>query len=1045
MRLAAIAALSLSFAACRCAPPESPPRPGELGIVVDGVVGPDGTYDFGQVAMGLKKTVQVELTNRGLGVLDIERVERISGDAVKIGVQAEPVPVFVFGDAVGSLGPGETVKIDATFLAPVSSAMQTEHETVLRITLGNATAGGGTLTLRGTAVQGQCMFPGAVDFGAVMLNDTAKQTRAIVNDSPLTATATVGAITSPSGDHLAFGLAPESARGDFDVASGASRDVVFTFKPTEARVWSATVTVRAAAECPLVTTTLTGRGVDELLVCDPSPLDLGYLTPGLSRTGELKIQNLGLAPVALTGVAARVGSAPSTELVYSGPADVTVPGGGSATLPVTFRPQLLGLRQAALVASTPLARQPMLSCALRGTGGGPDIDVAPATLNVGRVPVFSGSGVTRKVTIRNLGTLPNPPDANGNLKLGAIDVVPKNAQTTAAQLCVGEYDPMAATPCPGRLPAVYNPAVGLRAAAGELLDVPIRVMPSAVGLSLEWDVVFHSNDPDEEAVTVNVRAESVALPPCNYSVYPATLSFGLLTAPSNREHAITVTNLGTNPNEICLISSFDLASGTDPVFTLPGGPLLDAELQPGQAATLRVRATATTSGTMVQNVAGTATLQISSPATPRRDVALTASLGPSCLVVSPSSIDFGTVKKDCASGRRTVTAYNACSTTVTVQSYTMLAVAGQPAGGPNCPGTSACPEFILDGSSTATSIPPGGTMPLSYTFVYRPIDYGSDSGAFRLQVVQNGVNVDYVVPLRGTGDALGLQTDSWRQEATPKSDVLLVIDNSCSMADDQMALAANLATFIAGASFSNVAVDFHIGVTITELTDPMHGVLIGDATNPKVLTRTTPMLQQLFAQKVIVGTNGGSEAIAAPALRAVTPPFVNNENAGFLRQDATLAVIGITDEPDQSPMPDAFYAAQLLAVKNGQSHLITWNIIGPNQTTCAFDENPSTHDFLTTFFHGVRGTICMADWAALLADIAKPAFGYRNVFYLSAEADLMASPVVVKLDGVTLAETTATGAQVWRYDAVANAVTFEPNYVPEPGTLLTVTYAPVCH
>jgi hypothetical protein len=328
-------------------------------------------------------------------------------------------------------------------------------------------------------------------------------------------------------------------------------------------------------------------------------------------------------------------------------------------------------------------------------------------------------------------------------------------------------------------------------------------------------------------------------------------------------------------------------------------------------------------------------------------------------------------------------------------------------------------------------------------------------------VLQGAASVDYVVPLRGAGDALGLQTDVWRQDANPKADVLLVIDNSCSMDDDQMALASNLATFIAGATFSSVGVDFHIGVTITELSDPARGELIGDATNPKVLTRSTPMLQQLFADKVIVGTNGGWEGIVEPAVRAVTPPLVVNENAGFLRDDAMLAIIGISDEPDQSiGVPGAptaaFFAARLLAVKNNRAHLISYNVIGPSYPAngiCPIDDPPATSfdQFLTGFFHGVRGEICMADWATLLADVAKPSFGYRDTFYLSTDVDFMAGGLTVKIDqgdgmGLqTLPPMTAAGVPIWRYDALSNAVVFEPSWVPAPGTVLEISYPGICH
>ncbi|MBL8954068.1 MAG: choice-of-anchor D domain-containing protein [Myxococcaceae bacterium] len=1058
--LVALILSCLSLAACRCDPPADPIRLGELGIVVDGVTTSDATVDFGQVAMGLTGAKQIELINRGSGVLDLTGITFVSGEPVKIGDTDTPGAVFTIEAPPTTLGPGESTTLDLTFLAPVSAEMSTDHTSALSIALGNSELTMAGLTLKGRAVQGQCLFPAEVDFGAVQVDDTSKQSRPISNTSPLLATATIEAITSLSGDHTAFGFAPESEKGSFDIPAGAMRNVVFTFKPTAAREWLATVSVKAAAACPPVITVLKGTGVDLVLVCEPNLVEFGFASPMSSKPGEAKIRNLGLAPVPLTGVATRVGSAASTEFLYTGATSLEVPAGGTLTVPLTFRPAVLGARQGTLVANTPLAKQPMLSCPLRGSGGGPDIDVTPAQVNVGRIayfaPPLAPSVTTRKVTIRNVGALPMNNDPEGNLKLGkpgsAVwwEVTPKNAQTVAGDLCVGEYDPMATTPCTGRLPLAYDPAVGLRAEATALLDVPLRVQPSAAGLAMEWDVIFHSNDPDEPQFTVNVRATSVALPPCQYTVSPASVSFGLMSAPSVRDQGIAVTNQGTQPNEVCLISSFDLAPGTDPLFKLPAGAVTDFELQPGQSTVLLVRAQATANGSSVVNVTGNAVLQISSPTAPSRQIPLAASLGPSCLVLSPASVDFGTVKRGCGSQRRSINAYNACNSTLTIQSFSIIAAAGQPAGGPDCPGMAACPEFTIDGAPVNLTLNAGAAASLPFSFRYRPIDVGPDTGAFVVRVNQQGDNVDYVVQLGGTGDLVGTQTDSWRQTAVPKSDVLLVIDDSCSMLDDQMALASNFASFIAGASFSGVNVDFNMGVITTDVSRPTTGILIGDSANPKILRRDTPNLQALFASKVVVGTSGGSESIAAPALRAVTAPFVINENAGFLRDDAHLAIIGITDEPDQSPLPDALYAAQLLAAKNGRTHLISYNIIGPgSMAPCGGDEAVSTHDFLTAFFNGVRGEICQADWSMLLADVAKPAFGFRDTFFLTSEPDEVAAPIVVKIDSgmgaVTVPRTTAGGTPIWRYDAMTGSVIFTPGYVPDPGTLLTISYTPICH
>src|SRR5258705_10022953 len=118
----------------------------------------------------------------------------------------------------------------------------------------------------------------------------------------------------------------------------------------------------------------------------------------------------------------------------------------------------------------------------------------------------------------------------------------------------------------------------------------------------------------------------------------------------------------------------------------------------------------------------------------------------------------------------------------------MLAAAGVPAGSMYCPGTSACPEFLIDGTPgfmAGSVIPSGASMPVTFALKYKPLDDGPDTGAFLLKVTQNGQVVDYVVTLKGAGDNFGLNTDIFRQDSKPKADILLIIDDSGSMSDKQ--------------------------------------------------------------------------------------------------------------------------------------------------------------------------------------------------------------------------------------------------------------------
>ncbi len=715
----------VTVSGCHCKPTTNNSLFGEVGVVYtqsDGTVitGSNGTYDFGKIGMGTSTTKTITIKNLGTGALDLQSVAKASGDNLRLGAALdEEPPTFIWDFVATTIGIGESYQMDATFNAPIesdSTITSKDHQAVVTLTLGNTMPGDdtSTITLQGTAISGQCDLPQRIDFGAVAVNDTFSKTVTILNNSPIGANASVGTITSNSGDDTSFGFGPDSPTGNFTVGAGSMRNVVLTFTPTMVADYLAFVKMRAADQCPEVTVTLVGSGVSTVLACDPNPVDFGYLTPGLSTQQTLKLTNEGFAPISVTGAATKVGTTASTEFKLLGPDTFTVPAAtrdassnlvpGTITLNLSFTPALLGTRQGQLVAGTSLTKEPMLSCALRGVGGGPDIDVKPTALDFGQIPFFGNTQpffATRKITIQNLGTAPTPPDPKANLHLGQggvgpkyWDVVAKNANSPLTAICVGDYNTSTGA-CSNAPPAAANyvDATGIVAAgAAALLDIPVRVQPIASGVSMEWDVTIYSDDPDEPAVVVNVKAQSVLLPPCNYAVTPTTLNFGLVTPPAYRDLSFAVTNLGVNPNETCLILSLDLKAGTDPTFSLPAGPITQQMMQPGQTVTVTVRASpqTTASATAVAAV-GAIQIGMSSPTMPETDVALQASIATSCLVISPNDLDFGTVEKGCKSAKHTFNVYNTCSSNVTVVNDSMQSAAGLPAGAPGCTGSTPCP------------------------------------------------------------------------------------------------------------------------------------------------------------------------------------------------------------------------------------------------------------------------------------------------------------------------------------------------------------------
>ena len=140
-------------------------------------------------------------------------------------------------------------------------------------------------------------------------------------------------------------------------------------------------------------------------------------------------------------------------------------------------------------------------------------------------------------------------------------------------------------------------------------------------------------------------------------------------------------------------------------------------------------------------------------------------------------------------------------------------------------------------------------------------------------------------------------TDVRFQSPPTEVDILLIVDDSCSMEDEQTKLSAGFAEFV---EFFDVAdVDYHIGITTTDMDDPdKRGRLVGDV---PIITRDTPDAEQVFSDNVKVGIEGsGSERGLDAAARALGETLTAGDNAGFFRSEALLSVIFVSDEEDAS-------------------------------------------------------------------------------------------------------------------------------------------------
>jgi hypothetical protein len=1059
VRVFAALALASSMLGCDCGKGTVNRTLGELGVVWrdaagERVINRDAVYDFGPALVGQRKPMTMTVLNNGVGKLTVTTLEQTEGAEVAIGPGTE-TSAFEVQFVPGDVLPSGRAEYELLF-TPKSLAGAFEAKLKLTAEGTRLEDSSAVITLRGSAERGACEFPQVIDFGKVPVGDTLSITLPFNNPTAVSASGFVGQLMGAEAP--LFGVSPS---GDLSVPSMSSTDVVFTFSPTELRASEATITVRGAGGCPDANIVILGEGSSAVLSWTPMQLVFGTVNPGAEKVMEVVFTNASNVAIPLTEITSlATGDFYVVPASGQDPATLSIPGGGAPTpLRIACNPAALGNRDSSLTFKTPLRSLPMGSIPLKCSGGGPRIRATPSpTLAFGRVAYFAGSTATvsRKVNVQNVGTAPATPDPTANLYLGSVAT-----DGTVGQLPLFQVIPGAGTAADEfvvSLGSPYDPAVGLPAIAGRNF-VDLAVTLSLQGLGMKSAVlVIHSNDPTTPETRINLTANAVQLPPCDISVSPAMANFGLVTPPNTKDLPITITNRLSGPNDVCYITGLDLAAGSATAYSIVGGPVVEKELQPLEAWTVVVRvAPPGPVPTQLVTLSGELTFNIASPTTPRVGVPLRTSVGPACVAITPDPLDFGTVKVGCNSATRSVNVYNVCSTPVTINSFTVPSAGGLQPGSPGCAGTTPCPEFFL---VSAPSIPTGGltlapgAAPLQVQLKYLPLDVGSDTGALSIDVVQSGQSLSYLLGIQGNADTTGQQTDTFRQSMTPKADILLVVDDSCSMSDKQMSLANNFASFIQYANATNT--DYQIGVvTTTEDAQPClpfvpcvpgQGRLVTKNGIGPILTRNTPNLASAFSTLVNVGTDGsGTEAGLATATLALTPPLIAGGNAGFLRVDANLAVVVISDAGDQSTQAVSYYQNRLLNVKGfNRLSMFTFSTIGPflamAPSGCTYDGGGDAlrYSALVNFTSGVSDEICAANWATTLQNLGRTAFGYRTQFFLNNTPDLAVQPLDVQINGV------AVPAAGWSYDSASNSITFTAMTTPQAGETLTVTYATVC-
>lgn len=238
-------------------------------------------------------------------------------------------------------------------------------------------------------------------------------------------------------------------------------------------------------------------------------------------------------------------------------------------------------------------------------------------------------------------------------------------------------------------------------------------------------------------------------------------------------------------------------------------------------------------------------------------------------------------------------------------------------------------------------------------------------------------------------DALVVE-ERFVQASLPAADVLWVIDDTASMADEHAALSASFERF--ADALDDIGVAWQMGVVTTDVSDDDAGLLQGD---PWILTPDTDDRAAALAQMLDVGTGGASpEAGLGAAVLALTEPLRSAQNRAFRRDDASLHVVIVSDSDDDSQTVlgddpagsfEAFLAAE--AETTGQPALLS-AVVGDVPSGCTWEGGTALpgaiYAEVALATGGVVSTICEADLSAVSAALGDVSVSWPTRFALQS-------------------------------------------------------------
>lgn len=498
-----------------------------------------------------------------------------------------------------------------------------------------------------------------------------------------------------------------------------------------------------------------------------------------------------------------------------------------------------------------------------------------------------------------------------------------------------------------------------------------------VSAACQPDISFVPKDPDPEPTYPVILVD------------PRTLDFGEQTSLDTVRQTVTVTNNGYNTLDVS-----ELTLSVPPSFTVEASTAWPQLIEPAGTWTFDVVFHPLDAG-LQEGVITVVSDAMNEPSVP---VGVSGSGALPRLEITPDPMRFGELFIPCAQE----------------QLFTLRNVGSEPL---------VLSSVMLGGAASSLSFPilPPADLTLdlneSYTLPVRFDPSIADRFGAELVVASNDPGGDAHVPITGSARFAQEVTEQYVVPENLPIDVLIAIDQSCSMATHQAQLNSQFASFIQVFASANVA--WKVGV-LTEQNGCM-----------TIFNAQTPNWASLFTNAISGTDHGLTEAL----LQLTKTATLAGCNAGFRDPGAPLQIIIVSDERDQSSgWGTANYWSQYVtayrAYAGAGAPMKVHGVLDTNWQTGGSEEGPAGYNDAISATGGTMLNIYDNNWPSALSGIAQQAVADIGVYELG-QRNPDASSVRVWVDGTEW----TTG---WHYDAARNAVVLDSD--PAPNSVIDVSY-----